>query len=81
MFHPAHLNGCSVVVLSKDRRGFQVVERGVLSFDGETLSIGYGESHRIFSDFERDSLMPVVADCYITDSQGFDFFVLKVTST
>ena len=42
MFYPAHLDGCSVVVLRQDRRVFHVVESGFLSFDGETMSLGEG---------------------------------------
>ena len=80
MFYPAHLDGCSVVVLSNERRGFQFVERGVLSFDGEALSIGDGESRRIFTDLQRDSHIPVVVNSRIPECQGFDFFVLKVAS-
>ncbi len=76
MFDPAHLDGCSVVVLRPDRRGFRVVESGVLNFDGETLTLGEGPSRRAFTDAERDSLMPVAANSRIPECRGFRFFVL-----
>ena len=39
MFDPAHLDGCSVVVLRRGRRGFHVVESGFLSFDESKLTV------------------------------------------
>jgi hypothetical protein len=79
MLYPAHIDGCSVVILRQLRHGFQVVERGVLTFDGEKLSLGEGQLQRVFTDNERDSLMPVAANSRIPECQGFDFFVLAGT--
>jgi hypothetical protein len=76
MFHPAHIDGCSVVVLRQGRRGFHLVESGFLSFDGETLWLGEDESRRVFTDAERESLMPVAANSRIPECRGFQFFVL-----
>jgi hypothetical protein len=76
MFYPAHLDGCSVVLLRQESRGFRVLERGCLSFDGETLSLVHAESSRPFSNGERDSLMPVTAGNCIPECRGADFFVL-----
>jgi hypothetical protein len=76
MFYPAHIDGCSVVVLREGRRGFHVVESGTLSCDGETLWLGEGEARRVFTDGERDSLMPVAANTRIAECRGFSIFVL-----
>ena len=76
MFYPAHLDGCSVVVLRQDFWGFHVVESGFLSFDGESLTLGEGQSCRVFTDAERESLMPVAANSPIPEFRGFQFFVL-----
>jgi hypothetical protein len=76
MFYPIELDGCSVAVLRNGRWGFHVVESGVLGFDRETLSIGEGELRRVFTDVERDSLMPVGSNSRIPECRGFDFFIL-----
>jgi hypothetical protein len=56
--------------------GFDVVESGFLSFDGETLWLGDGASRRVFTDGERDSLMPVAATNRIPECRGYRFFIL-----
>lgn len=76
MHHPAHVDGCSVVVLRQGRRGFQVVESGILLFDGEALALGEGESRRPFSEGELEALMHVTPNSHIPECRGFDFFVL-----
>jgi len=72
----AHFDGCSVVILRPESRGFRVLEEGYLSFDGETLSLLGDKSSRPFSDGERDALMPVAAGNRIGECRGFDFFLL-----
>ena len=41
--HPAHIDGCSLVILRRRSSllsaGFEVVESGTLSYDGETLTL------------------------------------------
>jgi hypothetical protein len=77
MHHPAHIDGRSVVILRQGRRGFRVLESGILSYDGQTLSLGEGESRRVFSDDEWHSLMPVAAGSRIPECRDFDFFLLS----
>jgi hypothetical protein len=76
MNHPAHVDGCSVVILLQGRRGFRVLESGVLDYDGSTLWLGEGKSRREFSDEERESLMPVAPGNRIPECRGFDFFLI-----
>ena len=76
MFLPAHLDGCSVVLLRQVRRGFSVVESGILCFDGETLTLGEGQARRAFTDAEQEALMVVAEGNRIRQCQGFRFFVL-----
>ena len=77
MHHPAHIDGCSVVILRQGRRGFHVLESGMLSYDGQTLTLGEDESRRVFTDDELQSLMPVVEGSRIPECRGFDFFLLS----
>ncbi len=77
MHHPAHIDGRSVVILRQGRRrGFHVLESGMLSHDGQTLTLGAGESRRVFTDDELQSLQPVVEGSRIPECRGFDFFLL-----
>ena len=77
MHHPAHIDGCSVVILRQGRRGFHALESGMLSYDGQTLTLGADESRRVFTDDELQSLMPVVEGSRIPECRGFDFFLLS----
>jgi hypothetical protein len=77
MHHPAHIDGRSVVILRQGRRGFHVLESGLLSYDGQTLTLGEDESRRVFTDDELRSLMPVVEGSRIPECHGFDFFLLS----
>jgi hypothetical protein len=77
MHHPAHIDGRSVVLLRQGRRGFHVLESGMLSYDGQTLTLGEGESRRVFTDDELQSLWPVVEGSRIPECRGFDFFLLS----
>jgi hypothetical protein len=79
MYHPAHIDGRSVVILRQGRRGFHVLESGMLSYDGQTLTLGEGKSRRVFTDDELRSLMPVVDGCRISECSGFDVFLLSGT--
>jgi hypothetical protein len=76
MHHPAHIDGRSVVVLRQGRWGFSVSESGILSYDGQTLSLGEGESQRVLSDDELQSLMPVAPGNRIPECRGFDFYLI-----
>ena len=76
MNHPAHIDGCTVVVLRMERWGFRVLGSGRLSYDGEELALVDGEASRPFSNAERDSLMPVGPGNRIQLCRGFDYFLL-----
>jgi hypothetical protein len=76
MYHPAHIDGRSVVILRQGCRGFQVLESGILSYDGQTLWLGEKGSRRALTDDELQSLMPVAGGSRIPECRGFDFFVL-----
>ena len=77
MYQPIHIDGRSIVVLRKAHLGYRVIESGVLSFDGETLTLGEGNAARVVSDAELGALMPVSSDSRINECRGFDFFVLE----
>ena len=76
MYQPAHVDGRSVVILRKDRRGFHVLEKGRLSYDGQELLLILDTSQRPFTESELDALMPVAAGSRIAECRGFDFFLL-----
>jgi hypothetical protein len=76
MHHPAHIDGCTVVVLRQERWGFRVLGSGRLTHDGESLTLVDSDVCRPFSDAERDSLLPVGPGNRIPQCRGFDFFLL-----
>ncbi len=80
MYLPAHLDGRSVVVLCQGRRGFSALESDILSYDGQTLSlVDGGESQRVLSDGELQSLMPVAPASRMPECRGFDFYLIAET--
>ena len=73
---PAHLDGCSVVILQQRDGllgGFDAVESGWLSFDGERLEIesNRDSSRREFTDAEQESLIPVSASNHLPQCAGY----------
>jgi hypothetical protein len=76
MHHPAHIDGRSVVILRQGRWGFQVLESGILSYDGQMLWLGEGRPRRALTDDELQSLMPVAGGSRIPECRGSDFFLL-----
>jgi hypothetical protein len=76
MHQPAHIDGCTVVILRQVRWGFRVLESGYLSFDGETLSLVRGEAQRPFSVAGQDSLITVAEGNRIPECRGFDLFLM-----
>ncbi len=73
-YYPAHIDGCTVVIIRQVRRGFEVVESGRLSFDGTTLWLETQGASREVKDEEINSLQIVVAGNRIPQCLGFDFF-------
>jgi hypothetical protein len=49
----------------------------MVSYDGQMLTLGKGESRRVFTDDELQSLMPVVEGSRIPECSGFDLFLLS----
>ncbi|MBL9094308.1 MAG: hypothetical protein JNL96_24015 [Planctomycetaceae bacterium] len=83
MFHPAHIDGCSVVIIRQRHGflgGFDVLESGWLSFDGKTLTLesDRDSSRRIFTDVEQQSLKVVSEFNNIAECVGRQLFVLKL---
>lgn len=81
MHHPAHIDGCNVVIirqLSGLLGGYEVLESGWLSFDGETITLesDCGASRRIFTGEEQQSLLNVSDSSHIRECAGYQFFVL-----
>jgi len=76
MHQPAHLDGCSVVILRKVRRAFSVQEQGRLSHDGQKLMLVHGDARRLFTDAEIGALLSVTTDSRIPECKGFDFFLI-----
>jgi hypothetical protein len=80
MWHPTHIDGRSLVVIRPRRSflgGYDIVESGMLKYDGEVLRlVGDHGSHAI-TDTELDSLQPVVPQSRIDACRGFDFFLLR----
>ncbi len=81
-YHPAHIDGCSLVVIRRAkgryRRGFGEVESGVLEYDGEALVLrGADDStRRVISDAEQDRILPVTNANRIPPCLGFQFFMV-----
>ncbi len=76
MWIPHHVDGRSVVILRQGIIGFRVIERGVLSYDGEELILQSDDHCRSVSDQELDSLLPVSESSHIPECKGFDFFLI-----
>jgi hypothetical protein len=78
MHQPAHVDGCSVVILRRTHLGYVIIDSGLLSFDGETLTLGEGDAARVVSHAELRALLTVAQDSRISACRGFDFFVLHL---
>jgi hypothetical protein len=77
MHQPAHIEGKTVVMLSRRGSSHAVIESGRLAFDGEDVSLVTAEAKRLFSPEEIDSLVLVVAGNRIPECLGFDFFTIR----
>jgi hypothetical protein len=73
---PAHLDGCTIVVLRAQGWSFRIVESGRLSFDGQVLTLVGDGGERSFSDTEAEALILVTTENQIPECQGFDFFLI-----
>ena len=76
MYHPAHIDGKTLVVLVQCGATFQTIASGRLSYDGDVLTLVGPDSHRDVTDAEMAQLQPVAPACRIRECAGFDFFLL-----
>jgi hypothetical protein len=78
MYHPAHVDGRSLVFIRETRWGYERVESGVLSHDGESLRLTETMSsrERRITAEELSQFMHVTVANRIAACKGFDFFVL-----
>jgi hypothetical protein len=82
MWYPTQLDGCSIVILrppSGFRRHFEIVEKGVLSHDGETLTLASetGRAGRIVTEDELSRILTVGDGNMIPECEGFQLFILE----
>ncbi|MFN3168584.1 MAG: hypothetical protein ACE37H_16110 [Phycisphaeraceae bacterium] len=71
---PAHIDGCSLVVLTRSKGRYTIEASGILAFDGEILSIA--GTNRIISEAEQDKIKDVLPDSQIKQAIGFQFFLI-----
>jgi hypothetical protein len=77
MYHPSEVDGSSLVVLRQTRLGFEIVESGILCYDGETLRLEtVPNGWRIIDDAECSNYRYVGPENRIPECQGFDLFVI-----
>jgi hypothetical protein len=77
MWYPAHIDGCSLVVLRPRGSilgGYDVVESGCLEYDGQELRLASDGGSRVVTQAELAELQPVAAQNRIAACQSFDFF-------
>ena len=77
MYHPAHIDGRTVVVLRREGHSYSIVESGRLEFNGEDLSLVNGDFKRLFTDDEMSLLKLFVAGNRIPQCEGFDLFLIR----
>ncbi|HVJ85816.1 MAG TPA: hypothetical protein VM452_09250 [Caulifigura sp.] len=77
MHYPPHIDGRTVVVLSRAVLGYRIIESGILSYDGESLTLVGETSRRLFTDAELASVLDVTPDNRIPQCRGFDFLLFK----
>ena len=83
MWHPAHVDGSTLVVIHARKGlfgGYDVVESGTLEHDGETLHLVGKHGSRAVTDAELASLQPVASQNKIAACRGFSFFLLRLPS-
>jgi hypothetical protein len=82
MSQSAHIDGCSLVILRSRRQffraGFEIVESGVLSYDGKVLELESvdGSSRRIVTEVEQSQIALVTEKSAIPECAGYRLFIL-----
>lgn len=80
MWHPAHVDGRTLVVIRQRKSlcgGFDVVESGRLQHDGKLLELVGDHGSRVLSNAELNALQLVVPQSRMKVCRGFDFFLLQ----
>jgi hypothetical protein len=80
MWNPAHVDGRTLVVIRPRKSllgGYEVIESGRLSHEGDALRLVGDRSSRVVTDAELQALQPVVQKSHIAACRGFDFFLLR----
>jgi len=72
MYQPTHLDGNTLVVISRHKGRFMHERSGRLSYDGDVLTV----DNVPLSEAEIASIKPVVAGTLIEQAVGFDFFLM-----
>jgi len=80
--HPVEADGCGLVIIQERSHGlrvvYDVVESGVLIYDGETLSLEHQDgSQREVPEREWPDVLNVAASNRIPQCAGFDFFIVR----
>ena len=79
MWHPAHVDGRSLVVLRPRASilgGHDVVESGLLANYGDELRLVSDGTERVISEAELAQLQPVTPQNRIAACRSFDFFLM-----
>lgn len=78
---PVEIDGCTLVILRRNPsrwgRPFSVVAGGLLSYDGDTLTMENDGVRQPISDDELADIMDVHADTMIPECRGFDRFLIR----
>ena len=83
MEHPAHLDGCNIIIIRQKRSllrtRFEVLESGFLCYDGETLTLesDRGDEPRVFTSEEQEKILTVSERSRIPECAGYRLFVLQ----
>lgn len=82
VYPPHHLDGCSIVIL-RECSGwlgsrFEVVESGMLSYDGDclTLEAEHSDERRVFTEAEQERILDVSENNRIRECEGYRLFLL-----
>ncbi|QNN22936.1 hypothetical protein HED60_11885 [Planctomycetales bacterium ZRK34] len=73
MSHPVEADGRSVVILRRSGHRFEVVDSGLLSYDGQMLEFPSGYC---ITDEELSKFQPVVDGNLTPECKDFDCFVV-----
>ncbi len=76
MYHGTQIDGCTLVFVRRTFLDFNVVESGLLSFDGESVWLASDGGERPLNETELAQILDVTAENKIAACRGFDLFVI-----